>query len=175
MDQQRPPAFPQNSPQRNRPGRTLPDLRQHQIRMQKLWVVMAEMFGHRWSTAMGTVPTETWSEACHELTDTEFQRALVCLKHSVDDWPPTLPQFRRWAYGLRSPVQAKSEASEAFDANPLIDGTSQWDADRESYDQRDRRKRAYMAACANDAERELAPGLHLEHSPASRPTGIEQQ
>ncbi|MEM6485322.1 MAG: hypothetical protein AAF662_10100 [Pseudomonadota bacterium] len=75
------------------------------------------------------------------------------MKHSIDEWPPTLPEFRRWAYGLQSSARAKSQASEDFDRNPLIDGTSKWDADRESYERRAERKRAYIAACANEVER----------------------
>ena len=113
---------------------------------------------------MGTEPTATWSEACADLADVEWRRALETLKHTVAEWPPALPTFRRWAYGLPSAAQAKLDAAEAFDRNPLIDGASAWDADRESYEQRDRRKRAYVAAAASEAE--------CDHRPAAVPAAL---
>ena len=118
---------------------------------------------------MGIEPAATWSEACAELTDVEWRRALETLKHTVAEWPPALPTFRRWAYGLPSARQAKSDAAVAFERDPLIDGTSAWDADRESYEQRDRRKRAYVAAAASEAERDHPAAQALGHQPA----GIE--
>jgi hypothetical protein len=54
--------------------------------------------------------------------------------------------------------QAKVEAAAAFDANPLIDGTSKFDADRETYDRRDQRKRAYVARAAFDFEAQSSGG-----------------
>ena len=115
---------------------------------------------------MGVEPAPTWSDACADLTDVEWRRALATLKHTVDEWPPSLPTFRRWAYGLPSVGQAKSDAAEAFDLNPRIDGTSAWDADRESYEQRARRKRAYVAAAASEAERDHPPAAQaLGHQP----------
>lgn len=140
--------------------------------MLRLWLVLTEMYGHRWTSQMGIKPVPTWSEACAELTDVEWRRALETLKHTVDEWPPALPTFRRWAYGLPSARQAKSDAAVAFDRNPLIDGTSAWDADRESYEQRGQRKRAYVAAAASQAERDHRPAATppaLGHHPA----GIE--
>ena len=114
---------------------------------------------------MGIEPAATWSDACAELTDVEWRRALETLKHTVVEWPPTLPTFRRWADGLPSVGQAKSDAAESFERDPLIDGTSAWDADRESYEQRARRKRAYVAAAASQAERDHPPAAALGHQP----------
>lgn len=121
---------------------------------------------------MGIEPVPTWSQACAELTGVEWRRALETLKHTLDEWPPTLPTFRRWAYGLRSVKQIKSEAAEAFDRNPLVDGTSLWDADRESYEQRAGRKRTYVAAAANQAERDHPPAAEAE-ALGHQPDGIE--
>lgn len=166
-----PPPRRDDSPPRSRSARNSPTAIEHRRRMLRLWLVLTEMYGHRWTSAMGTEPTETWVEACAELTDVEWRRALVTLKHTVAEWPPTLPTFRRWAYGLPSVARAKSDAAQAFDRNPLIDGTSAWDADRESYEQRERRKRAYVAAAASQAERDQRPAAvpALGHQPA----GIE--
>jgi hypothetical protein len=61
---------------------------------------------------------------------------------------------------------AKISAAEAFDLDPLIDGTRKFEADRETYEQRDRRKRAYIAQAAHefeghsgDPERPILPGV----------------
>ena len=121
---------------------------------------------------MGIEPVPTWSEACAELTDVEWRRALETLKHTLDEWPPVLPTFLRWAYGRPSVRQAKAEAAQAFDRNPRIDGTSAWDADRETYEQRDRRRRAYVAAAASEAERDHPPAAVAE-SLGHQPAGIK--
>lgn len=63
---------------------------------------------------------------------------------------PTLADLEYQRRGDRA--QAKEIAAESFDLNPLIDGTSKFDADRETYEQRDRRKRAWITRAAYEFE-----------------------
>jgi hypothetical protein len=86
--------------------------------MRKLWIVMTEMFGHRWTSSAGEDATlnQTWFSRCAELTDTQFRRALERLKTTTDEWPPSLPEFRRWALGGLSRDEAKAEASQRAEA-----------------------------------------------------------
>lgn len=75
--------------------------------MRKLWAIMTEMFHHRWTGSVGRNPTPLWSATCAEFTDEQFQRAVSKLKDSMDEWPPSLPEFRRWALGAMSRDEAK--------------------------------------------------------------------
>jgi len=56
---------------------------------------------------------------------------------------PSLADMQYQIIGDRS--QAKAKAAIDFDNNPLIDGTGKYQADRETYPQRDGRKRSYIA------------------------------
>lgn len=47
---------------------------------------------------------------------------------------------------------ARERAAEEFDINPLCDGTSQFDADRESYERRDQRRRAWISRAVHQFE-----------------------
>ena len=66
-----------------------------------------------------------------------------------------LAGLRNWRFDFAWPPQRLAV---------LIDGASAWDADRESYEQRDRRKRAYVAAAASEAE--------CDHRPAAVPAAL---
>ena len=55
---------------------------------------------------------------------------------------PTLAHLTRQLIG--SPNDIKIRAMVEFDNNPSIDGTSTWDIDRESYSDRERRRRAWI-------------------------------
>lgn len=57
------------------------------------WKRMAEMYGHRWTSAQGETPNATWSKAISALQPDEIRTALsACLKRA-DPWPPSLPEF----------------------------------------------------------------------------------
>ena len=64
--------------------------------MVRLWVVMTESYGHKWLSAMGEEPNDTWTDALRGLSVEEWVQAITKLKESTDDWPPGLPEFKRW-------------------------------------------------------------------------------
>jgi len=143
--------------------------------MRKLWILVTEIYGARWTSSMGERPNETWMAVCASFSDQEFGRALVELRASTDDWPPSLKTFERWALGTPDRDEVRAMAAEAFECNPLADGTSQWDADRETYDQRDRRKRRYIAKALaefdQDARQRQRPTLDVVGQDSSRRIG----
>lgn len=109
------------------------------VKMNKLWVLCTEMYGHRWTSSMGETPNATWTEACRAFEDEQWRNAVTLLKQSTDDWPPTLPTFRRWAFLGNTPIEAKELAARKADEivakriaayNPNSPGITQHEADR---------------------------------------------
>jgi hypothetical protein len=87
--------------------------------MEKLWLQMAEMFGHRWTGSFGVMPSEdhAWAGALAGLTGEQLACGLRVLSASGADWPPAAPAFRsmcesgaRDALGLPTVEQAYGEA-----------------------------------------------------------------
>ena len=58
---------------------------------------MAGLYGHRWTSAHGDTDEDgTWTAGLSGLTPDDFARGLrECVKQG-DDWPPSLPTFRKW-------------------------------------------------------------------------------
>lgn len=125
--------------------------------MRKLWTIMTEMFGHRWVSHLGTHPTPLWSDACAGFTDEQFHRAVTKLKSSLDEWPPSLPEFRRWAMGGMNRDEAKAYAA------------------RRAAEEVERRSQVYNPHCAGmtyaEAERLQQ---RLERQYFSEATGADQ-
>lgn len=118
---------------------------------------------------MGEIPNATWVEGCRNFTDEQFARAVRKLRDSDDDWPPTLPTFKRWARGGMSRDEARAYAQRKADDevqaaigryNPHSAGMTYQEADR----MRTRLERKYFAEAAGMDESEV---LGLEHSSAA--------
>jgi hypothetical protein len=45
--------------------------------MNRLWILMAEMFHHKWTSTMGEVPNKTWREACQQFGESEWRNAIT--------------------------------------------------------------------------------------------------
>ena len=96
-------------------SRPLRDEGEHSLYMMKLWVVMSETYGHKWTSPMGEKPNQTWTTSLHEMSDEQWVRGISKLKQSTDEWPPSLPEFRRWCIGgmtkdeLKVHAQAEAE------------------------------------------------------------------
>lgn len=67
-------------------------------RMRTLWIRMAEIYGHRWTSAYGDDPNHgaalTWAKGLQHMTPAQLAHGLSSALSSVDGWPPTLPEFR---------------------------------------------------------------------------------
>lgn len=59
----------------------------------KLWLRMAEIYGHKWSSQMGDTPTELWSMALSGLSGDEIREGLKSCITNGNAWPPSLPEF----------------------------------------------------------------------------------
>lgn len=67
---------------------------------------MAEIYGHRWTSAFGedaaTGAGQTWAHGLTGLTAAQIGDGIERMLIEADDWPPTLPQFRRLCLGVPS-------------------------------------------------------------------------
>lgn len=55
---------------------------------------MTGVFGHRWVSSYGAMPSETWLAGLIDLEPEQLRTGLVACLDWQGDWPPTLPQFR---------------------------------------------------------------------------------
>jgi hypothetical protein len=75
-------------------------------RMRTLWLRMAEIYGHRWTSSFGDNPDQgagvTWAKGLEQLTPTQLAHGLSAAITSTDGWPPTLPEFRAMCMDIPS-------------------------------------------------------------------------
>ena len=72
--------------------------------MRRLWQRMAEIYGHRWTSAYGddagASPGQTWAKGLAGLTAEQIGHGVTAALASADPWPPSLPEFRRLCFGV---------------------------------------------------------------------------
>ncbi len=61
--------------------------------MAKLWERMIEMYGHKFTSSYGEVPSETWSRALSGATSHDLAEGVKACFKREDSWPPSLPEF----------------------------------------------------------------------------------
>lgn len=71
-----------------------------------LWMAMADVYGHRWTSAYGTDPAQgagaTWARGLSGLTPEQVGQGVDACIASSEPWPPTLPEFRGMCLGVPS-------------------------------------------------------------------------
>lgn len=71
-----------------------------------LWIGMADVYGHRWTSAFGADPStgagSTWSIGLAGLTAQQVGQGVQACIASSEPWPPTLPEFRAMCLGIPS-------------------------------------------------------------------------
>ena len=72
--------------------------------LRTLWLRMAEIYGHRWTTAYGDDPDQgaggTWAKGLAGISARQLADGLASCIASADPWPPTLPEFRARCIGI---------------------------------------------------------------------------
>jgi len=72
--------------------------------MRTLWIRMAEIYGHRWTSAYGDDPNQgaalTWAKGLERVSPAQLAHGLNTAITSADGWPPTLPEFRAMCLGV---------------------------------------------------------------------------
>jgi hypothetical protein len=81
--------------------------------MRTLWLSMAEIYGHRWTSAYGedaaTGAGETWAKGLAGISAKQLAHGLSTALASANPWPPTLPEFRSMCLGIPSFAAVKQE------------------------------------------------------------------
>lgn len=81
-----------------------------------LWVRMAEIYGHRWTSAYGDNPNEgaalTWAKGLAGISAKQVGDGLRACVSSSDPWPPTLPEFRGMCLSIPTLAAVKVEQSQ---------------------------------------------------------------
>ncbi len=62
--------------------------------MDKLWMRMAKIYGHRWTASFGDSDDGTWAKGLRGLTGEQIALGLSRCVERGEAWPPTLPEFR---------------------------------------------------------------------------------
>ena len=77
-----------------------------------LWERMAHIYGHKWTSAHGesgieknelTEVARTWATGLRGVTGEQIAVGLRACIDRLDDWPPTLPEFKRLCLGKNNP------------------------------------------------------------------------
>jgi len=81
--------------------------------IESIWLAMNTLYGHRWHSSQGMEPSAAavalWTDALEGLDENQIKTGIKsCLKLD-DDWPPSLPQFRKMCLAIPSFVRVKQE------------------------------------------------------------------
>ena len=80
--------------------------------MRTLWVRMAEIYGHRWTSSYGDSESgaaRTWAKGLAGVSPVQLAAGLADCIASADPWPPTLPEFRARCLGVPSLGAVRSD------------------------------------------------------------------
>ena len=70
---------------------------------------MSRMYGHKFVSNFGAADDGTWLMALTGLQQSDLTRGLTALLSHADDWPPSLPRFKRMCLGITDKhIEAKA-------------------------------------------------------------------
>lgn len=88
--------------------------------MRRIWQRMAEIYGHRWTSAFGDDAGQgagvTWAKGLAGLSLDQIARGIEAVVLSADGWPPPLPEFRALCLGIPTLTAAKLAINDATNA-----------------------------------------------------------
>jgi len=119
-------ARPWAESERTRPENLLP-----RSLVVRLWTLMTEMYGHRWTSAFGDEidPHNVWGAALRGLDETQIRHGLGQCVATGLDWPPSAPEFRSLCTNGGSWEHRQVEAAdEAWKRRALPDMSQQNEA-----------------------------------------------
>jgi len=62
--------------------------------IDKLWLTMSKMYGHKWTSSYGDIDDGTWYRGLSDLAPAQLGVGLSRCVTREDPWPPNLPEFR---------------------------------------------------------------------------------
>lgn len=74
--------------------------------LETLWTRLAAIYGHRWVSNYGSNPEgvggDTWRHGLAGLTGAQLSAGLRACTLAGEDWPPSLPEFRKLCFCIPS-------------------------------------------------------------------------
>lgn len=70
---------------------------------------MVEIYGHKFTSAFGDEPNESWTRAVGSIRPEQIAFGLNRLQHRDDPWPPNAVEFRRMCLNQRTSAEAQQE------------------------------------------------------------------
>lgn len=81
--------------------------------MRTLWQRMAEIYGHRWTSAYGDDAGKgaglTWAKGLAGLSAAQIKVGVESALVAADPWPPSLPEFRALCLAVPSLAAMRAE------------------------------------------------------------------
>lgn len=109
-----------------RTGETPERLRPSNRAMRRLWERMAGIFPAKWCKDMGETPMsadkpdelsiygDTWARGLAGLSNEQIAKGLEKALERGGEWPPSLPVFQGWCFGIPSYDEVRAEFAPGF-------------------------------------------------------------
>ena len=63
--------------------------------INKLWVRMSQIYGHKWVSNYGSEPSKPWIDVVARLSNEQIAYGLQQIVKRLEKWPPDLIEFRQ--------------------------------------------------------------------------------
>jgi len=81
--------------------------------VKDIWLAMSSIYGHCWNSNHGLKPNaldlELWSEGLEGLDESQIKTGIKACFKRLDEWPPSLPQFRKLCLDIPSLMHVKQD------------------------------------------------------------------
>ena len=67
--------------------------------IDRLWVVMTDLFGHKWTSNHDFSDNGSWTSFLEDLSGQQFKAGIDALKDWTESWPPSATDFRSMCLG----------------------------------------------------------------------------
>ena len=89
--------------------------------MERLWMRMGRVYGHKWVSAYGEADDGTWLAGLWDVTPEQIGAGLEKCRTNPDCWPPTLPKFRSMCLPeKRDPIHREYKSLPKPPPNPAL-------------------------------------------------------
>lgn len=127
---------------------------------------MTEAYGFKWFKPMGEEPNQTWVEGLRDITQQQWLNGLKTLASTVEEWPPSLPEFKRWCTQQRNAAEVRAiceqRAAQMLEKEQGGYNPFRTPLTHEQYDKRYQRLVRELINDEHDANRREALGLERE-------------
>jgi len=123
--------------------------------LSRIWLAAQAVWGHKWTSSNGDLPVDDsgqltvagalWANGLKGITERQVMEALDRLAKVGSEWPPSLPDLRKAAFGIPDFAAVNHELLTTGNAKRTAFARLVWSFITDPY--------AYRIASARDAER----------------------